>query len=507
MKFAFMALWAFLLALTGCSFGGSAEFGGKMAPSQDTGVEDTAPASDTASGEDTAVPEDTGTQADTSTSGDDTAFPADSAEDSGEPVDTAIGEDTAVEDTDIPADTATGDTDADDSGTTDSDTGTGTPAATDTDGDLVYDEADCAPIDPAIHPYATEVCGDGIDQNCDGLDEACPVEEDSGAADTGTDPTDTGADDTAAEDTGSTADTAVEDTGVADTGTEADTAVEPVVVDEDGDGIAVDADCNDTDASIHPYATEVCDSVDNNCDGDTDEGLTTHVYRDADGDGYGDELSGTDTCGIPAGYVETVYDCNDGDATINPDSTEVCDDGIDQDCDSADEACPVEETVVPYDGSCTEEDILFEDGVVYIGVDCMDSPWNEYDARIIADISPSGSYDYDPSDSADLAELTDDTTAWSFDFNGEAIGTYQFQLVSEWDSLGSAVGSDSSLWVWVRNNGICWDATAGSDADELCYMTGGPYDGNSDGTDDWADFMFRVIVNMDGTVEPAGDGA
>jgi hypothetical protein len=37
--------------------------------------------------------------------------------------------------------------------------------------------------------------------------------------------------------------------------------------DSDGDGFSSFADCNDSDASINPNATEICDGVDNNCDG------------------------------------------------------------------------------------------------------------------------------------------------------------------------------------------------------------------------------------------------
>ena len=42
-------------------------------------------------------------------------------------------------------------------------------------------------------------------------------------------------------------------------------------VDEDGDGYKSDADCDDTDDSAYPGATEICDGVDNNCDGAVDE--------------------------------------------------------------------------------------------------------------------------------------------------------------------------------------------------------------------------------------------
>jgi PKD repeat protein len=47
------------------------------------------------------------------------------------------------------------------------------------------------------------------------------------------------------------------------------------VIDNDGDGFSSFADCNDNNAAINANATEVCDGVDNNCDGTVDEGCST----------------------------------------------------------------------------------------------------------------------------------------------------------------------------------------------------------------------------------------
>ena len=63
--------------------------------------------------------------------------------------------------------------------------------------------------------------------------------------------------------------------------------------DADGDGFSVEEDCDDADAAINPAALEVCNGVDDNCDGRTDADdatLTDGVtgYADRDGDGFGD---------------------------------------------------------------------------------------------------------------------------------------------------------------------------------------------------------------------------
>jgi hypothetical protein len=82
--------------------------------------------------------------------------------------------------------------------------------------------------------------------------------------------------------------------------------------DHDVDGYTTcQGDCNDNDASIHPLAQEICDSIDNNCNAAIDEGF------DGDSDGYS-------SCS---------RDCNDGDASISPAATELCTDSIDNNCD------------------------------------------------------------------------------------------------------------------------------------------------------------------------------
>ena len=95
---------------------------------------------------------------------------------------------------------------------------------------------------------------------------------------------------------------------------------------------ADDSDCDDGDASVSPAGTETCNEVDDDCDGDIDEGVESTYYLDADGDGYGDSSRSTEACSAPSGYVSDDTDCDDLEAAANPGETEVCDD-LDNDCD------------------------------------------------------------------------------------------------------------------------------------------------------------------------------
>lgn len=93
-------------------------------------------------------------------------------------------------------------------------------------------------------------------------------------------------------------------------------------------------DCNDEVAALNPDAIEICDGIDNDCNGFVDDELALNTYyADADGDGFGDEAITLDTCltSIPEGFVDNNLDCNDNDININPDAIEVLD-SLDNDC-------------------------------------------------------------------------------------------------------------------------------------------------------------------------------
>ena len=162
----------------------------------------------------------------------------------------------------------------------------------------VSNTLDCDDQDPNIHPNADEEC-DGIDNNCDAMID-------------GTDSTD----------------------------------VQVWYQDGDGDGygdandtqlscytptgfVADSTDCDDTNSSMYPTATEVCDGVDNNCDGQTDGGVQTTYYLDIDGDGFG--TSSILACALPAGYATNSGDCDDDNNVVYPNANEICD-GLDNSC-------------------------------------------------------------------------------------------------------------------------------------------------------------------------------
>ena len=183
----------------------------------------------------------------------------------------------------------------------------GDPAVTDTacsaPSGYVADDTDCDDAAASTYPGAAEYCN-AVDDNCDGT-----VDEDA-ALDASTWYADADAD-------------AYGDASVTDTACSAPSGY-----------VADDTDCDDADGSSSPGGTEVCDGVDNDCDGtvDNDDAAdASDFYLDADSDGYGDSASVSTACSAPSGYVSDSSDCADTDASINPGAAEVCD-TVDNDC-------------------------------------------------------------------------------------------------------------------------------------------------------------------------------
>ncbi len=186
---------------------------------------------------------------------------------------------------------------------------------------------DCDDLDVEIHPTAEEIC-DGIDQDCDGQ--------------LGFDGDGNGLPDCLESDEGGTLcgwDLDQDGFGGDWTGGPVDQGGGPFSVWVQGDcppplAPAWPADCDDDDDTRMPGAAELCDGVDNACDGLVDEaGDTIVLHPDGDGDGFGEgdeELACTEQ--LPDGYALVDGDCDDGDVEIHPGAPERCD-GTDQDCD------------------------------------------------------------------------------------------------------------------------------------------------------------------------------
>ncbi len=175
----------------------------------------------------------------------------------------------------------------------------------DNDGDgYTLQEGDCSDADATIYPGATEYC-DGKDNDCDGaIDES--------AADALTWYRD------------------ADDDSYGDPDNTQAACTQPAGYVED------DTDCDDDAFEANPNHEEICDGLDNDCDGETDEDDATDApawYRDEDGDGYGQAAVSAVACDAPSGYVADDTDCDDGEAASNPGHDEICD-GLDNDCDA-----------------------------------------------------------------------------------------------------------------------------------------------------------------------------
>ncbi|MFM7203790.1 MAG: MopE-related protein [Myxococcota bacterium] len=102
--------------------------------------------------------------------------------------------------------------------------------------------------------------------------------------------------------------------------------------DQDQDGFTEEQECDDLNPLIFPGQAELCNGIDDDCDGEIDEGVMLLSYLDRDSDGFGVEESSTLSCELPTGYVLVSGDCNDRKKDVNPNAAEVCN-GVDDDCD------------------------------------------------------------------------------------------------------------------------------------------------------------------------------
>ena len=215
---------------------------------------------------------------------------------------------------------------------------------------------DCDDNNPAVNPNATEVCGDGNDNDCDGIN-TTGLDADSDSF------TDCNGD--CDETDGTIYPGATELCDELDN--DCDGVIPVIETDTDTDGYIGCEECDDTDPAINPAATEVCDGVDTNCDG-----VLPPDEADADNDGL----------------AECLGDCNDNEPTI-PSTSELCD-GLDSDCNGTIPAAEADNDL---------------DGVLLCGGDCDDNDAANYPGNTEIcdgqDNDCNGSADFDGSGEVD----------------------------------------------------------------------------------------------------------
>jgi hypothetical protein len=225
----------------------------------------------------------------------------------------------------------------------------------------VINQDDCADNDASISPNGIEVCGNSVDEDCNGIDEICIIN---------------GCTDVNACNYNENANT---EDGTCTYPTESYlNCAGSCLNDADADGVCDEvelAGCTDVTACNYDEAAteddgscvlptvEICNDLDDNCNGEIDEFVTNVYYLDTDGDGFGNAQEIVMSCSAPNGYVDngddcddaivtfedldndgygssivtacgisSNTDCDDNDANVNSGSTEICN-GLDEDCD------------------------------------------------------------------------------------------------------------------------------------------------------------------------------
>jgi hypothetical protein len=273
---------------------------------------------------------------------------------------------------------------------------------------FVGNPGDCDDTDATVHPGANDFCN-GIDDDCDGT-----VDNGGGGGMIAWHPDGDGDGYGAA---GST----------------------PILACEPPSGhVADDKDCDDSDSSVHPGATEVCNGADEDCDTVADDNAVDALrwWSDADGDTYGDaSMVPIQACDAPTGLVNNNLDCDDSDAAIHPDATEVCN-GTDDDCDGA----------VNEGGACPPVQIV---GISDVG--------NDQGRRVRIRWNP------EPNDQLGMPLTITSYSIYRRVEDGLSPGTIEATPPGTWDFVTSVPATGEALYSAVvptlcdsTTSGICW---------------------------------------------------
>lgn len=243
----------------------------------------------------------------------------------------------------------------------------------------VLDSGDCDDGDLTVYPGAVEAC-DGVDQDCNGtVDDGLPT---------------------------STFYPDLDGDFEGDPAGALDACYEP-------EGYVLDdSDCDDDDRAVWSGADEVCDAVDNDCDGAIDEEdpdllpeTRIDFFDDADEDGFGTNELVARACVAPPFASPVTGDCDDLDDAINPAATEVCGGG-DENCDGL-----VDDLDPAVDASTFT--VWYADA----DADGLGDPL----VSVSACVAPVG-YTDDDLDCDDTSALITDVVSWVFDGDGDGFG-------------------------------------------------------------------------------------
>ncbi len=299
----------------------------------------------------------------------------------------------------------------------------------------VTDGTDCDDTDATTNSAASEAC-DGVDNDCDGTVDEDATDASTWYADSDTD-------------------------GYGDGSTAVSACAAPTGHVADG------TDCDDTTASIHPGASETCNSIDDNCDGDTDEGVGSTWYADFDSDGYGSPNISQVACSAPAAYVSDATDCNDVDGAIHPGAQEVCDaSNTDEDC----------------DGDADDADANVSGTTDYYP-DADSDSYGDSSASATAYCDPPGGVVTDNSDCDDTSATVSPgaTETWYDGVDGDCSGTSDYDQDGDGEDTLASGGIDRDD-LDANCSDTCGNGQAQSTAGVTCGQILSDYSTSSDGT-------------------------